>query len=156
MQLAINAARANGTIVVVAAGNSSIDVSGFSPAGCSGVVAVGATGYTGAIAALNGGTPYSNYGAGVALGAPGGGYIREVETGWVYVPDYSTFNTGITTPGSASFAGDAGTSMGGLGAAVLGELADHIGIEAVYALCAWLPAIGLLAWFLPTIEKRHA
>jgi len=46
--------------------------------------------------------------------------------------------------------------MGGLGAAVLGELADHIGIEAVYALCAWLPAIGLLAWFLPTIEKRHA
>jgi FSR family fosmidomycin resistance protein-like MFS transporter len=44
--------------------------------------------------------------------------------------------------------------MGGLGAAVLGELADHIGIESVYALCAWLPAIGLLAWFLPSIEKR--
>ena len=39
--------------------------------------------------------------------------------------------------------------MGGLGAAVLGELADHIGIEAVYRICAWLPAIGLLAWFLP-------
>ena len=47
--------------------------------------------------------------------------------------------------------------MGGLGAAVLGELADHIGIEAVYGLCAYLPAIGLLAWFLPKIEKpRHA
>jgi FSR family fosmidomycin resistance protein-like MFS transporter len=46
--------------------------------------------------------------------------------------------------------------MGGLGAAVLGELADHIGIEAVYGLCAYLPAIGLLAWFLPTIEKRRA
>jgi FSR family fosmidomycin resistance protein-like MFS transporter len=44
--------------------------------------------------------------------------------------------------------------MGGLGAAVLGELADHIGIESVYALCAWLPAIGLLAWFLPPVEKR--
>jgi FSR family fosmidomycin resistance protein-like MFS transporter len=39
--------------------------------------------------------------------------------------------------------------MGGLGAAVLGELADHIGIEAVYRICAWLPAIGLVAWFLP-------
>jgi MFS transporter, FSR family, fosmidomycin resistance protein len=39
--------------------------------------------------------------------------------------------------------------MGGIGAAVLGELADHIGIEAVYSICAWLPAIGLLAWFLP-------
>jgi len=42
--------------------------------------------------------------------------------------------------------------MGGLGAAVLGELADHIGIDAVYAICAWLPAIGLLAWFLPALE----
>ena len=39
--------------------------------------------------------------------------------------------------------------MGGLGAAVLGELADHIGIESVYGLCAWLPALGLFAWFLP-------
>jgi FSR family fosmidomycin resistance protein-like MFS transporter len=44
--------------------------------------------------------------------------------------------------------------MGGLGAAVLGELADHIGIEAVYGICAFLPAIGLLAWFLPSIEKK--
>ncbi len=43
--------------------------------------------------------------------------------------------------------------MGGLGAAVLGELADHIGIEAVYGICAFLPAIGLLAWFLPAVEK---
>jgi FSR family fosmidomycin resistance protein-like MFS transporter len=43
--------------------------------------------------------------------------------------------------------------MGGLGAAVLGELADHIGIEAVYGLCAYLPAMGLLAWFLPAIEN---
>lgn len=44
--------------------------------------------------------------------------------------------------------------MGGLGAAALGQLADHIGIEAVYRLCAYLPAIGLLAWFLPKLEKR--
>lgn len=42
--------------------------------------------------------------------------------------------------------------MGGLGAAVLGALADHIGIQSVYAICAWLPAIGLLAWFLPQME----
>ncbi len=46
--------------------------------------------------------------------------------------------------------------MGGIGAAVLGQLADHIGIEAVYGICAWLPAIGLLAWFLPAVEKRGA
>lgn len=44
--------------------------------------------------------------------------------------------------------------MGGLGAAVLGQLADHIGIESVYALCAYLPAIGLLAWFLPALDPR--
>ncbi|WP_441817862.1 MFS transporter [Lysobacter sp. TAB13] len=46
--------------------------------------------------------------------------------------------------------------MGGLGAAALGQLADHIGIEAVYRICAYLPAIGLLAWFLPKLEKRDA
>ena len=41
--------------------------------------------------------------------------------------------------------------MGGLGAAVLGQTADVIGIEAVYRLCAFLPAIGLLAAFLPDV-----
>ncbi|MBO9663559.1 MFS transporter [Dokdonella sp.] len=46
--------------------------------------------------------------------------------------------------------------MGGVGAAVLGQLADHIGIEAVYGICAFLPAIGLLAWFLPAIEPARA
>jgi FSR family fosmidomycin resistance protein-like MFS transporter len=44
--------------------------------------------------------------------------------------------------------------MGGLGAAVLGSLADHIGIESVYRLCAFLPAIGVLAWFLPDTKSR--
>ena len=41
--------------------------------------------------------------------------------------------------------------MGALGAAVLGQMADVIGIEAVYRLCAFLPAIGLLAAFLPDV-----
>src|SRR6266850_2130666 len=41
--------------------------------------------------------------------------------------------------------------MGGLGAAVLGQLADRIGIESVYRLCAFLPLIGLLAAFLPDV-----
>jgi FSR family fosmidomycin resistance protein-like MFS transporter len=43
--------------------------------------------------------------------------------------------------------------MGGIGAAVLGQLADRIGIESVYGLCAFLPAIGLLAAFLPNVER---
>ncbi|MEO8800999.1 MAG: MFS transporter, partial [Polyangiaceae bacterium] len=48
--------------------------------------------------------------------------------------------------------------MGGLGAALLGALADHIGIERVYGICAFLPALGLLAWLLPTLDesRRHA
>jgi len=45
--------------------------------------------------------------------------------------------------------------MGGIGAAVLGVLADHIGIEQVYGICSFLPAIGLLAWFLPTLEQER-
>jgi FSR family fosmidomycin resistance protein-like MFS transporter len=43
--------------------------------------------------------------------------------------------------------------MGGLGAAVLGALADVIGIETVYRLCAYLPVIGLFAAFLPDLDK---
>ncbi len=46
--------------------------------------------------------------------------------------------------------------LGGLGAALLGVLADRIGIEAVYAICAFLPAIGLLAWKLPKVETPQA
>ena len=43
--------------------------------------------------------------------------------------------------------------IGGLGAAVLGEVADHTGIAFVYQVCAFLPAIGLLAVFLPKMPK---
>lgn len=43
--------------------------------------------------------------------------------------------------------------IGGLGAAVLGKLADHTGIAFVYQLCAFLPALGLLAVFLPKMPK---
>ncbi len=45
--------------------------------------------------------------------------------------------------------------MGGIGAAVLGRLADAIGIEGVYGICAWLPAIGLVAWFLPETDQKR-
>jgi FSR family fosmidomycin resistance protein-like MFS transporter len=43
---------------------------------------------------------------------------------------------------------------GGLGAALLGIVADHKGIDFVYQACAFLPAIGLLAVFLPTMSRR--
>ena len=46
--------------------------------------------------------------------------------------------------------------MGSIGAAVLGKLADHMGIGLVYQICAFLPLIGLLAAFLPDIQRYHA
>ncbi|HEY9449767.1 MAG TPA: MFS transporter [Gemmatimonadaceae bacterium] len=49
--------------------------------------------------------------------------------------------------------------MGGIGAAVLGWMADHTGIEFVYHVCSFLPAMGLLTAFLPNLEteeqRRH-
>lgn len=42
--------------------------------------------------------------------------------------------------------------LGGIGAAILGVMADHFGLGLVYQVCAWLPAIGFLAIFLPDIE----
>src|SRR6202034_2295571 len=44
--------------------------------------------------------------------------------------------------------------MGGVGAAVLGWLGDIYTTTAIYQVCAFLPVIGLLAAFLPNIEKR--
>jgi FSR family fosmidomycin resistance protein-like MFS transporter len=43
--------------------------------------------------------------------------------------------------------------IGGIGAALLGGLADRAGISFVYQLCAFLPALGLLTALLPTIES---
>lgn len=42
--------------------------------------------------------------------------------------------------------------IAGIGAAVLGQLADRTGIAFVYRVCSFLPAIGVLALWLPRIE----
>ncbi len=44
--------------------------------------------------------------------------------------------------------------MAGLGAAVLGIVADHTGIVFVYRLCSFLPVLGLLTWFLPNVGAK--
>ena len=44
--------------------------------------------------------------------------------------------------------------MGGLGAAILGNLADKWGIDTVYSICAFLPLLGILAVFLPNISDN--
>ena len=46
--------------------------------------------------------------------------------------------------------------LGALSAAMLGVFADMTSLTTVYRLCAFLPLIGLLTWFLPTIERPRA
>jgi FSR family fosmidomycin resistance protein-like MFS transporter len=46
--------------------------------------------------------------------------------------------------------------LAGIGAAVLGQVADHWGIAEVYTLCSFLPLIGLLAVFLPNLHQPLA
>jgi FSR family fosmidomycin resistance protein-like MFS transporter len=46
--------------------------------------------------------------------------------------------------------------MGGIGAAVLGRIADATSIQFVYQICAYLPAIGLLAGLLPRTHQQSS
>jgi serine protease len=94
MQTAITGALSRGTVVVVAAGNSNANVSGFTPASCTGagLIVVGATTSTGAKAS------FSNYGTGVDISAPGDQIA-------------STLNAGTTVPGADNYVYYSGTSM---------------------------------------------
>lgn len=44
--------------------------------------------------------------------------------------------------------------LAGIGSAVLGKVADVTSIRFVFELCAFLPLLGLLTWFLPDLRKR--
>ena len=46
--------------------------------------------------------------------------------------------------------------MGGIGAAVLGVVADRWGIDTVYAGCAWLPLLGILTVLLPDLHPQKS
>ena len=101
-QNAFNIAIANGSTVVVAAGNDAGNVSGYSPGNCAGVITVGATRITGGIAS------YSNYGTRIDISAPGGGGSVDGNPGG-YV--WSTGNSGTTVPTTETYFGMGGTSM---------------------------------------------
>ncbi len=45
--------------------------------------------------------------------------------------------------------------MGGLGASLLGLLADHTSIGFVFHICSFLPALGVLTYFLPDLERKY-
>jgi FSR family fosmidomycin resistance protein-like MFS transporter len=46
--------------------------------------------------------------------------------------------------------------LGGIGAAALGFLADKTSLSFVYSVCGYLPAIGLLTYFLPDLRAKRA
>lgn len=101
-QNAFNIAIANGSTVVVAAGNDAGNVNGYSPGNCTGVITVGATRITGGIAS------YSNYGTRIDISAPGGGGSVDGNPGG-YV--WSAGNAGTTVPTTETYFGMGGTSM---------------------------------------------
>ena len=98
LQEAIDDAIAQGSVVVVAAGNESLDASAISPANCSGVITVGAQNRSGGL------TSYSNFGRRIDLMAPGGDLpLRDLII--------SLSNDGTTVPENSGYAYGAGTSF---------------------------------------------
>lgn len=91
-QSAINTAVNRGTTVVVAAGNSNANVSGYNPGNCANVVSVASTTRQGARSS------FSNYGSLIDVSAPGSDIA-------------STVNTGTTTPSTEGYSLMSGTSM---------------------------------------------
>ncbi|MFC8174480.1 MULTISPECIES: S8 family serine peptidase [unclassified Streptomyces] len=108
-QTAINGAVSRGTTVVVAAGNSNANTSGFTPANCSNVITVASTSREGNR------SYYSNYGTVVDVAAPGGETRRATDTpGTVTTPEngiLSTLNSGATTQSTENYKPYQGTSM---------------------------------------------
>jgi serine protease len=91
-QNAINGAVSRGTTVVVAAGNSNANASGFTPASCANVINVAS------VTSASARSSFSNYGTLIDVSAPGSSIL-------------STLNAGTTTPGAESYASYSGTSM---------------------------------------------
>ncbi|MEV6650279.1 S8 family serine peptidase [Streptomyces sp. NPDC051219] len=108
-QNAINGAVQRGTTVVVAAGNSNANASGFTPANCGNVINVASTSREGNRSF------YSNFGTIVDIAAPGGETRRATDTpGTVTTPEngiLSTLNSGATTRSTENYKPYQGTSM---------------------------------------------
>ncbi|UUS29668.1 MULTISPECIES: S8 family peptidase [Streptomyces] len=106
---AIDGAVARGATVVVAAGNSNANASGFTPANCANVINVASTSREGNR------SYYSNYGTIIDVSAPGGETRRATDTpGTVTTPEngiLSTLNAGTTTQSLENYKPYQGTSM---------------------------------------------
>ena len=93
--------------------------------------------------------PYAGLGPTIALSIVIGIIASAFPAIVVYAQDLIPGRTGMI---SGMFFGLI-FGVGGIGAALLGSLADASGIEFVYRLCSFLPVIGLLTALLPNIES---
>jgi titin len=98
LQTAISDAVRRGSVLVAAAGNANADVKDYAPANCVDVISVGATDRDGMRA------PYSNFGSGIDIAAPGG-------SGAGASGVLSTSNTGLTSSVTAGYGAKEGTSI---------------------------------------------
>lgn len=97
--------------------------------------------------------PYSNLGWTIGLSVVIGVVLASAFPAIiVYAQDMLTHRIGMV---SGLFYGFS-FGLGGLGAAVLGILADHFGIDFVYQVCAFLPLLGLFAAFLPDVRPPES
>ena len=100
-QNAINTARNNGAVVVIAAGNDNDNSANYNPGNCNGVVNVASVGRNG------GRAYYSNYGSNIDVAAPGGAQSFANDSEGVL----STYNSGSSSPSTDSYSFSQGTSM---------------------------------------------
>ncbi|CAM4279924.1 S8 family peptidase [Pseudoalteromonas ostreae] len=100
-QNAINQARNNGSVIVIAAGNDNDNANNYNPGNCNGVVNVASVGRNG------GRAYYSNYGTSIDVAAPGGAQSFANDSEGVL----STHNSGSSSPSSDSYHYSQGTSM---------------------------------------------
>ena len=118
-QNAINSAVGRGTTVVVAAGNSNANASGFTPASCNNVVNVAS------VTSASARSSFSNYGTSIDVSAPGSNIL-------------STLNSGTQGPGSENYVSYNGTSMAS--PHVAGAVALAQSRRLALGLALWTPA----------------
>ena len=118
-QNAINSAVSRGTTVVVAAGNSNANASGFTPASCNNVVNVAS------VTSASARSSFSNYGTSIDVSAPGSNIL-------------STLNSGTQGPGTENYVSYNGTSMAS--PHVAGAVALAQSRRLALGLALWTPA----------------